>query len=86
MSLSEFEKDLSAECCIFGCDSCKDRNTPRTGSMMNVFPENISLAMAYVPYQEWRDLYDETMALRQGTLFAELDKPFLGSEKRRCKR
>ncbi len=38
------------------------------------------LAMAYVPWQEWRDLYAEELALQKGTLFAELDKPFLGGK------
>lgn len=36
------------------------------------------LAMAYVPWQEWGDLYDEEQALKNGTLFRELNKPFLG--------
>lgn len=36
------------------------------------------LAMAYVPWQQWQDLYDEETALQRGTLFAQLDKPFLG--------
>ena len=36
------------------------------------------LASVYAPLQEWRDLYDEEKGLAQGTLFSELDKPFLG--------
>ena len=36
------------------------------------------LAMAYVPWQQWRDLYEPCKALERGTLFMELDKPFLG--------
>ncbi|MBQ3081537.1 MAG: spore coat associated protein CotJA [Clostridia bacterium] len=36
------------------------------------------LAMAYVPWQEWGELYDEEKALCRGTLFPDLDKPFLG--------
>ncbi|MGN1081761.1 MAG: spore coat associated protein CotJA [Acutalibacteraceae bacterium] len=34
--------------------------------------------MAYVPFQQYGDLYDETRALEAGTLFADLDKPFTG--------
>ncbi len=37
------------------------------------------LASVYAPLQEWRDTYDEEMALQHGTLFHELDKPFLGA-------
>jgi hypothetical protein len=40
-----------------------------------------SLAMAYFPYQEWRKLYDPCEAITQGTLFKELDKPFLADKK-----
>lgn len=38
----------------------------------------ISLAMAYVPYQQWRKLYEPSIGFKRGTIFAELDKPFLG--------
>ncbi len=37
------------------------------------------LAMAYVPMQEWRRLYTPADALKYGTLFEELNLPFLGS-------
>ncbi len=36
------------------------------------------LSMVYSPMQEWRSLYDSETALMQGTLFAELDLPFMG--------
>lgn len=36
------------------------------------------IAMAYVPWQKWRDIYDPRVGYRQGTIFKELDKPFLG--------
>ena len=37
-----------------------------------------SLAMAYVPVQQFRDLYDADYALQIGTIFRELDLPFYG--------
>ncbi len=37
-----------------------------------------SLAMAYVPVQQFRDLYDPDYALQIGTIFRELDLPFYG--------
>lgn len=40
----------------------------------------ISLAMAYVPWQTWREVYDPELGLERGTIFAELDKPFIGEE------
>ncbi len=39
------------------------------------------LAMVYAPCQPWRNLYEPDRALTQGTLFADLDLPFLGVRK-----
>ena len=39
----------------------------------------LPLAMAYVPLQEWKDIYDRNKALSSGTVFAQLDLPFGGS-------
>ena len=36
------------------------------------------LAMAYVPYQEFEDLYADDEALYNGTLFRKLNLPFVG--------
>ena len=41
-------------------------------------PEACSLAMVYSPVQQWQGLYPVGEALRKGTLFADLDKPFSG--------
>ena len=40
--------------------------------------QNYTLAMVYSPYQEWQNIYNGEKALENGTIFAELDKPFLG--------
>ena len=40
------------------------------------------LAMVYSPVQEWRDLYDNEMGHERGTIFKELDFPFLGGDVR----
>lgn len=45
-------------------------------------PENPVVAMAYVPFQTDSTTYDEMKALKAGTLFPVLDKPFLGSGQR----
>ena len=44
---------------------------------MSPLPETLSLAMAYVPFQQMVRTYDMEQALQAGTLFPELDKPFL---------
>ena len=40
--------------------------------------ENHPLAMVYAPMQIFRNLHDRDTALEKGTLFAELDLPFMG--------
>ena len=45
---------------------------------------NNRLAMVYSPYQEWQNIYNGEKALENGTLFAELDKPFYGKRKGGC--
>ena len=37
------------------------------------------VGMVYAPLQEFRNLYDLDSALRQGTIFRELDLPFMGA-------
>lgn len=39
---------------------------------------DMPLAMAYVPWQEWKDVYKVEKAFQRGTIFEELDKPFRG--------
>lgn len=38
---------------------------------------NKPLAMAYVPWQQWRQTYPLDKALSRGTIFPELDLPFV---------
>lgn len=41
---------------------------------------DLPLAMAYIPMQRWRDIYEPETAFERGTVFQELDKPFLCEE------
>lgn len=45
-------------------------------SMTSEFPRSTPLAMAYVPYQNWGEVYDDDTAIKRGTLFPDLDLPF----------
>ncbi len=42
------------------------------------FPKNTPVAMAYIPFQQSGELYPPEIGLERGTLFPDLDKPFLG--------
>lgn len=49
--------------------SCNRKNDPLA---------NMPLAMAYVPWQFFQDVYEPDKALQYGTIFPELNKPFYG--------
>ena len=40
--------------------------------------QDFALAMAYVPWQKWQNIYEPCRALKNGTIFEELNKPFSG--------
>ncbi|MBQ8627509.1 MAG: spore coat associated protein CotJA [Agathobacter sp.] len=44
------------------------------------------IAMAYVPWQNMNQVYEPARALRAGTLFPELEKPFYGSMRKGARR
>ncbi|UMZ01938.1 spore coat associated protein CotJA [Roseburia rectibacter] len=41
--------------------------------------------MAYVPWQQFSSVYEPDRALSAGTIFPELDKPFLAAKGGRCR-
>lgn len=65
-----YSRPASACECRCAADGCPDT--------ADHFPANMPVAMAYVPWQKWKDIYEPCKALESGTIFAELDKPFLG--------
>lgn len=44
------------------------------------FPEKTPIGMAYVPYQQWGEIYDAKEGFNRGTMFPELDYPFKGGD------
>lgn len=63
------------------CDTQQSGNTPSVPDCARGCDNTqaMALAMAYVPWQHFNQVYEPEMALDQGTLFPELDKPFYGS-------
>ena len=74
---------------------CQNRlgNAPRVQSVVDVGTGNCNIdpdcinafppVMAYVPMQSFRNLFDPESALCHGTIFRELDLPFMGASQRR---
>ncbi len=48
--------------------------------MLSEFPKETPLVMAYIPFQQWTEVYDPKEALREGTFFPDLNFPFKGKE------
>ena len=40
--------------------------------------DSLPLAMSYIPWQSWEDLYKPEEGLTEGTIFMQLNKPFTG--------
>lgn len=53
----------------------RERETGTAGRYLGGLP----IAMAYVPWQEWRNILDVEKGFRCGTIFHELYQPFLGA-------
>lgn len=52
-------------------------HAPMPCNSTSVFLENFPLAMAYVPIQQFETIYELDEALHNGTIFPELNKPFM---------
>lgn len=57
-------------------DNC---NNTSAGCKKETDPvDEMTIAMCYVPWQKWRDILSYEEGFQCGTIFKELDKPFLG--------
>jgi hypothetical protein len=71
------------------CDKsgAKPAVVPNNASANDGFVLNynlLALAMGFVPDQVWQNVYNCDVALARGTIFADLDKPFIGEEAVSC--
>ena len=58
---------------------CRERKMPKNCECMMDDPlYGMPIAMAYVPWQTWCGIKDICEGFRCGTVFEELDQPFLG--------
>lgn len=61
------------------CNNTVCSNTTSTRTMgASAAYNNMPVGMCYVPWQMWGSVYDPCKALERGTMFPDLDKPFLG--------
>ncbi|MCQ2459497.1 MAG: spore coat associated protein CotJA [Ruminococcus sp.] len=45
------------------------------------FPKKTPLGIAYVPFQQWGDVYSDDEGFPKGTIFPDLDFPFEKGDK-----
>lgn len=59
---------------------CKSKHTEgcHKNDRMENLGERFPIAMAYVPWQQWGELYEPECALKQGTIFKDLNLIFCG--------
>ena len=61
--------------------SCRRNSEDCTRS--DDFLKGTTIAMAYVPWQQWQNVYEICRGFERGTIFEDLDKPFTGKGGRR---
>ncbi len=60
-------------------NNCNCNSIGKCSAMAKAFlPEDMTVTMAYIPFQLDVSHYSVDDALRRGTLFCDLDKPFKG--------
>lgn len=61
------------------CCKAPEMPMPREKSSCHMhMKKDWPIGMTYVPMQQWRELYQPDEGFHQGTIFKELDYPFLG--------
>ena len=59
-------------------DDTRMTDTCRSDGGVTPLPASPVPVMAYILFQQWGETYTAERALESGTLFPELNKPFLG--------
>ncbi|MBQ8140159.1 MAG: spore coat associated protein CotJA [Clostridia bacterium] len=70
------DSNSSSQCCC-GSESNNGSNERSTWGL-----EEFPLASMYAPLQSWRNIYDTESGFGRGTIFKELDLPFVCGDRR----
>lgn len=65
------------------CTQCSEADAMQREHCSQDDCRHWAVGMAYVPWQNMDQIYEPAQALRAGTLFPELEKPFHGGSMRR---
>lgn len=74
MPVNQMPEQVSVPMPVNNVSPASSQNCPgsQTGCM-----ENYSIAMSYVPWQQWKQTYALDRAIQRGTIFPELDLSFV---------
>ena len=72
------DNSAKATCCEGACDVSHEESDHRATWGLEAFP----LASVYAPLQSWKDVYDLDVGFTRGTIFKELDLPFVCGERK----
>ena len=72
-----YDERVSSACACKKIDAGTQREPSRSWGL-----EGYPLASVYAPLQCWREIYDEDAGFHRGTIFKELDLPFVCGEKK----
>lgn len=64
------------------CRGTEKMNSSHSSSRTTWGLTSYPLASMYAPLQEWRNVYETELALSKGTMFRELELPFVCGNKR----
>lgn len=69
-------RSMNSYSCPSQASLCKAENGKKSMNNADFLPPS----MAYVPWQEWGEIYPKEKGFHAGTIFCNLDKPFLGGK------
>lgn len=75
-SCSHVQPDINRNVCIQP-DTSNSAGCGQKPSCLYQGVDRLPIAMAYVPWQQWKKVHPPCKALRAGTIFPELELPFL---------
>lgn len=59
-------------------DDCDKMKKEDDCNKMKEHVDHMNPGMSYVPWQKWEEIYDMEKGFEKGTIFCQLDKPYVG--------
>ena len=80
--LRRLQEEANREERLEGMEVCPLENRPNVGERRSWGLDGYPLASMFAPLQEWRSVYEPELGMSRGTIFKELDLPFVCGDRR----